>query len=816
MTSALGGVRVLDITRGMAGALATMVLADYGAEVVRVEPLARDPWWDHPAYLLWNRGKRSVEVDLASEEGTAWAHRLVASADVLVESLGPGSADRLGLGWPAVAAVNPELVYCSISAFGRSGPYRSLKPDDGVVNAKTGRMRDQIGHQRDRPTYRAIQDTSFHTAMFSLQGILAALRVVWLSGVGQYLETSLLSGTTAPYDPWLRVAAREPERERPASQEKLEPGPGGPTRSSGRETDPQTASPSLLCTRCKDGRWIMHCHPQRDLFRAWISAIGLGETLAESRYQSAPESFTDDQDRVGLNRRIMARMAEKSAAEWISIYREHPDCSGEIVQTTQEALAHEQSVLNNYRIQIEDPRVGRMAQLGALVAMSETPAEIRGPAPVPGQHGGDGWEWSPRGRRHGPRSGVTLKHPLEGITVVELATWLATPFGAALLAELGARVIKVEPPAGDPHRGPGTNEHNRVRANQGKESIAVNLKATEGQRILHQLLTNADVLIHNVRPGAAGRLGIDYGSVRRIKPDIAYIYASAYGSSGPDSERAAFNPTMAAFAGTVALQSGEGNLPIADPSADPIAGSAVATAALLGLAARLRTGKGQYLETAMINSSLYCNSADALDFAGKPAQREPDALQLGIEATYRLYETQEGWVFLAASPDAEFRKFCLAAGLEDLPSDERFSTWSQRYESRLELETLLAGVFRQRTADDWQDRLLARGVSCVRADGPGYRAFLHDDPHTREIGFMVPTSHWSFAGRARDGLYWRHRPVVQLSATPARLALPYEGLGEHTDAILQELGYSDEDLDRLDREGVVRRARLPAAGDETC
>ena len=108
MTSALGGVRVLDITRGMAGALATMVLADYGAEVVRVEPLARDPWWDHPAYLLWNRGKRSVEVDLASEEGTAWAHRLVASADVLVESLGPGSADRLGLGWPAVAAVNPD------------------------------------------------------------------------------------------------------------------------------------------------------------------------------------------------------------------------------------------------------------------------------------------------------------------------------------------------------------------------------------------------------------------------------------------------------------------------------------------------------------------------------------------------------------------------------------------------------------------------------------------------------------------------------------------------------------------------------------
>jgi crotonobetainyl-CoA:carnitine CoA-transferase CaiB-like acyl-CoA transferase len=254
MTSALAGVRVFDITRGMAGALATMVLADYGAEVVRVEPLARDPWWDHPAYLLWNRRKRSVAVDLASQEGRAWAYRAVEAADVLIESLGPGSAERLGLGWPAVAALNSELVYCSISAFGRTGPYRDLEPDDGVVNAKTGRMRDQVGHQRGRPIYRAVQDTSFHTAMFSLQGILAALRVVRLSGVGQYVETSLLSGTTAPYDPWLRMARREPDPDPPSSRNLLEPGSGRPTRLTRGETDPQTASPSLLCTRCKDGR----------------------------------------------------------------------------------------------------------------------------------------------------------------------------------------------------------------------------------------------------------------------------------------------------------------------------------------------------------------------------------------------------------------------------------------------------------------------------------------------------------------------------------------------------------------------------------
>src|ERR1039458_2102723 len=114
MTSALEGLRVLDISRGMAGPLATMILADYGAEVIRIEPRSRDPLWDHPAYLLWNRGKKSVEIDLASEEGNRRALRMVAASDVIIESLIPGSAERLGMGWLATSALNPALVYCSI------------------------------------------------------------------------------------------------------------------------------------------------------------------------------------------------------------------------------------------------------------------------------------------------------------------------------------------------------------------------------------------------------------------------------------------------------------------------------------------------------------------------------------------------------------------------------------------------------------------------------------------------------------------------------------------------------------------------------
>jgi crotonobetainyl-CoA:carnitine CoA-transferase CaiB-like acyl-CoA transferase len=133
LTQALDGFRVLDFTQGMAGPLATMILADYGAEVIRVEPAGGDPMWAHPAYLLWNRGKKSIELDLFSAEGGIQLEQLIRSADVLVESLRPGEADGLGFGFGRAHQLNPALVYLSISAFGQDGPYHNLKAFDGIV-----------------------------------------------------------------------------------------------------------------------------------------------------------------------------------------------------------------------------------------------------------------------------------------------------------------------------------------------------------------------------------------------------------------------------------------------------------------------------------------------------------------------------------------------------------------------------------------------------------------------------------------------------------------------------------------------------------
>jgi crotonobetainyl-CoA:carnitine CoA-transferase CaiB-like acyl-CoA transferase len=795
------GIRVIDLTQGMAGPLVTMILADYGAEVIRLEPPGGDPWWDAPAYMVWNRGKKSVALDWSGTAARDQARQLVQGADIFIESLRPGEVDRLGLGYEALAAINPALIHFSVSAFGQEGPYKNFKLYDGIINAKSGRMRDQVGWQGNRPTYRAINDTSYHTAMFAVQGLVAALRVRLLTGRGQRLETSLLSGTTAPNNAWRRFEGQPLPPDlypREAPKDAVLRGELVPDR---RESDPHTAIPSQLCAQCKDGRWIMHSHIQQDLFKVWMNTIGFAWIWDDPRFCNAPR-FANHEDRIALNLMIFERMKEKTSLEWREIYRRNPDCAGEIMQTTQEALHHEQFIANGHVVELDDPRVGRITQVGPFARMSETPAVISRPAPLPGQHTTEVLSAPPASPPRITAAGIKPKRPLEGLIMLELASWLAAPFSGALLADLGMRVIKVEPLSGDPYRAMITNE-NMIRSFQGKENVALNLKSNEGRAIFHQLVKRADVVMHNFRPGAPARVGADYDTLRKIKPDLVYVYAASYGSTGPDSLRAAFNPTMGAFTGNSLFQSGEGNLPKGDQSPDPIAGSGVATGIMLGLAARLLTGKGQYVETSMMNSNVYCNSDDAFDYSGKPPRRMPDRAQLGLDATYRLYETAQGWIFLAVQFDPEFSAFCNLIGREDLPRDPRFATWASRHEHRTALGDRLEPVFKTRTAEEWEQVLTAADLGCARADAMGHRRFLYEDAQAQAVGFMVPTQSRAFVDQAPGGRYWRHAPVVKFSETPCESGKPYLGLGEHTRAVLRELGYDDAAIARFKEANVI-------------
>ena len=838
MQGACAGLGVLDLTQGMAGPLATMILADFGAEVVRVEPPEGDPLWSDASYLLVQRGKQSVSLDSRTDAGRRELADLAAGVDVIVESIGEEAARHAGIGYEELSAMYPQLVYCSISGFGSSGPYAQVKADDALVMAKAGILRDQPGWFGDgrRPVYRAPRDGSYFAAMLAVQGILAAVMARDLTGKGQRVETNLLQALSCRQNPKVRWLLRAGESlpVETSSQESAKED----EHSLAHHRDPREINLIGMRVQCKDGRWMVHSHTEPHFFPAWIKVLGFDWIWEDERFKGAPHRFPDEGAKVELVRLVSDRMKEKTSGEWMEAYLQNGNVCGDVIQSTQEALRHRQMIETDNLLRLDDPRVDSLLQVGPLAKIPGAPASVRSPAPTPGQDSA-----TPRPGRARRATVATpgqvraLRGPLDGVTVIECAYYYATPFATALLADLGARVIKIERLQGDPYRLLGGDPYgmsdggtdpvlnlghnNMVRAMQGKESIALNLKDERGREILHRLVAKADVFVHSFRPGVPESLGIDYETMRHVNPDLVYQYGASYGSTGPYSRQPAIDPIIAAFAGTTVHQAGEGNPPLTETGADPVAAAGHATAMALGLFARHRTGRGQYVESSMIVSNIYLNCDDALSYEGKPPRPEVDHVQLGTGPTRRLYETaappagsvrepyenpDSCWVFLSAESDQEFRAFCAVAGSPALAADERFATVAARDRNAAALSALLEEVFRARPAAQWEASLLAAGIGCVTADAMSHFAFLFRDPQALANGTMVETEHPSFGGR-----YWRHAPMLRFSETPGE-ARPHCELGEHTRAILQELGYDQSEMTDLRRADVVE---WPAAHSET-
>jgi crotonobetainyl-CoA:carnitine CoA-transferase CaiB-like acyl-CoA transferase len=685
-----------------------------------------------------------------------------------------------------------------------------LPADDGLVMARAGIFRGQAGWHTDgrRPVFRASRDGSYFATMLAVQGILAALRAREITGEGQQVSVNMLQGLTCRQNPAVRWLLREGEdlpAESAAAAKRQDDAHTLP-----HHRDPREANLIGMRVETKDGRWIVHSHTEPHFFPAWIKVLGFDWIWEDERFKGAPYSITDDEARVELILKIEERMKEKTADEWMALYVESGNVCGDIVQTTQEAIKHPQVTATGSTITVNDPRLGSTLQIGPLAQIAAVPRDSDFRRPTGDLSGG----------------------PLSGITIIEAAYYYATPFATALLTDLGARVIKIEPVRGDPYRSlafgrqdgdPVLNlgHNNMVRAMQGKESIALNLKDPRAKEIIHRLVEKTDVFIHSFRPGVAESLGIDEATLREIKPDLVYHYGASYGSTGPYSRQPAIDPVIAAFAGTTAYQAGQGNPPLTETGADPIAAAGHAAAMMLGLYAREHTGSGQQIESRMIVSNIYLNIEDALSYDGMTERRTPDNLQLGLGPTYRLYETgavgpdetfapyqnpAPQWVFLSADDDYAFVRFCAMAGRDDIAADPRFSSHAAREGNANALADALGEVFATRSAPEWERAAVAAGVGCVMADSIGHFAFLHRDEQAAAVSMMTTSVHPSFGGT-----YWRHAPIVRFSRTPGH-AKPFCEKGEHTRQILRDLGYDDEEMTTLKDDEVIT---WPAEQSET-
>jgi len=815
MADALEGLRVLDLSRAFAGTLVTQLLGDYGAEVIRVEPPGGDPFRAEPAFYLWHRNKKSVTLDLGGAAGREHARLLARESDVLVTDARPGAAERMGLGYESLAAENPGLLYCSITGFGRRGPFANRKGYEALVMAKVGALSHaSFIAPRPGPAFTAVPYASFSAAQAALQGILAALHVRERSGRGQRIDTSLVQGIAAqdPWDWFLHLIAEKYPEAFSTSP------PYSP-----RGVPTQSFSFRLLVCLTRDGRWLQFSQTSPHLFREFMEVLGLAWMWDDPEWSTAPE-FDTEEKRERFWEKMLEAAGKKTLAEWQAVFEEHPNVWAEVFRTTRELLDHPQMGHNGHVLEQKDPRVGRYRTLAPMVAMSRTPGRVRLPAPEPGEHTTEVLTAiRTQNRGAAPAAGRLPSQPLEGITILDFGYFFAAPFGLAILADYGARVIKVEPLSGEPMRRilPWPDA-GAVKSLQGKESVAVDIACPEGREIVHRIVRKADLVLMSYRAGVAEKLGVDYETLRAINPRLVYLNAPGYGKDGPCGRKPAYAPTIGAAAGAGRRQAGPavraepglsmdevkrasiriGQAASGPGQADGCAALGVATALLLGLAARERTGFGQEMLTSMLCTTAYALSEDAIEYEGRRGAADPDRDLYGLNALYRLYQASDGWIFLAAPKASEWEALCRALRkYVPIGTDLRFATASERARNDGDLSEALTCVFRERAAAEWEEELSAADVGCVEVAAPSMPRALMDDPVTREAGFLCEVEHPTF-GRHR-----RLAPLAELSLTPGE-ARAASVLGQHTDAVLREIGYSDADIESLEGAGVIARAKL--------
>ena len=804
MAQVFDGITVLDFTSGRAGGVATMVLSDFGAEVIKIEPPGGEKFRDAPGSIQWNRGKKSVVLDLKTPDGQRKAQALARHADVVVENYRPGVSRRLGIDYDNLSDGHPELIHASLTSFGPVGPYAHYKGYDAVVAAKSGRMM-MFANQNPRtgPNYVVTQGVCHAAATALVRGITAALYLREKTGRGQHVETSMLQAvTTYDHVSWVhgQMVQNRPDEYPPDPL--VGTGRGNPT--------------GYLPVRTKDGQWMQLGNVVERLFRSMMHSLDMDFIYEDPQLKNAP--YLDPDAVEALERIMLEKVQQRTLDEWMSIFLSREgNAAAEPYLSSEQALDHPQIVHNGNVRNLDVPGVGNARQLGPVVNMSATPGNPQSQAPTLGQHTrevlarlGNG----AKGHSNDGAAGAMPSRALEGVTLLDLGTVINGPLGCALVAELGARVIRIEAPGGDWGRmGLPFSAH---RTMAGSECICLDLKTPEGQEIMGKLAAKADLLLHSMRPGAPERTGIGYEQLREINPNLVYLYAGGYGSTGPYSHRPSMAPIAGAVSGGGVAQMGRDAFPppeqpmsideIAavakqlkranDGTADHSTAMVNAVGLVLGLYARERTGEAQYVESTMINANAYLNIDDFYWHEGKQPRPLPDPEGYGLHALYRLYRAKSGWVFLACLFDEEWQALCRAIDRSDLLDDARFVTREARETNDDALAAELAPLFAREDAVHWEGLLTAVDVACVKAEDRGMYYFFNDDPHVRENGLLTEVE------APRFGEFWRYSPVVSFSETSGR-AGPGPLKGQQTRPILRELGYTDDQILDLKERKVV-------------
>jgi crotonobetainyl-CoA:carnitine CoA-transferase CaiB-like acyl-CoA transferase len=730
---------VSDLGLGLAGGVPGMVLGDLGATVTRVVDAAPAPidawvtWGD-----AWHRAKRIV----ASADPSAVAS-LLGDADIAFV-YGPETAiEQAGLGYAPIARANPGLVYA------RCRPSRTARgavDDYGLlVEARAGFCTQLAGH-RPGPIFVDVRATGSGAAFLLTTSALALLLRRERTGLGGWSETSLYDGMLATLGCML-------------GRSEQAPAPVEGYWASG------STYPNFLY-RCADG----------ELLQVWFGGKGMYAKLIEVLGdEPSTEGYYADQVNGGLQER---------KERWHSFFVRQPRDLW-IEQLRAAGVACE-PILEPAEA-LTDPH---LAEVGLAVAGADGATFAGTPIAVQPLVAGAASSPSDGDPAVAPEGGL-----LAGLKVLDFSAFVAGPLGAQVLADLGADVIKVEPPEGEAMR---AAAYAVAACQRGKRSLTIDLGHPEARPVVERLIGWADVVLHNFRVGVSERLRIDEATVGQLNPQAVYCHASAFGPDGPRATYPGNDALMQAVTGFERAVGGVGNDPLAATwiPIDMSGGWIAAAGILAGLYARARTGRGQQVATSLLGAGMLLQSGAYRQGDSVVGGPQLDADQTGYGPGYRLYEAGDGQWFALVVPDpSAWDRLRALPEAALLPAAYVPLRGGATDVDALEAEKVLETAFLGAPAAAWVERLRDLGLLAELVDDvdrDGFRRGILDDPVNQQLGRTVAYEAFDWGHFEQIGRLLRCGPDAE-TATP--LMLP--AIGEHTVEVLLELGFDQVEVDQL-------------------
>lgn len=803
----LHGLTVVDLSTTTPGAYASVFLADAGADVVMVEPPAGNALRAMTGWPALARGKKSVTLDLYTAAGLASLQDLLRVADVLITTSRPAALERLGLTPTHLTDLNPRLVSASITGWGTTGPWANDKGYEALVLARMGVFHGKAQmSERPGPSFTPTPWASWGAAHTAVQGILSALYERESSGVGQHVEADLLRGAASmdTYNWFFElVCARWPDAYQAMYAFDNEGRPAAPLIY------------PLLVAQTKDGHWLQFAQTEPRLFFAMMTEFGLAHVFTDPYWQGIP-LFDDVERRVELRDTMLEKVRERTLAEWQHVFDTNPDVTAEIFNDPVAALDHPQLQHDGRVVTVDDSDLGPVRQPSTLVHVDGKPLTELRPAPRLGADTEQLLASLPSRSSATPATDApTGELPLADVTILELGSMFAAPYGATVLTDLGARILKVEPLAGDSMRNlVAFPEAGGAKVMQGKESVALDINTPEGLAIVHELAKKSDIVLQSYRAGAATRIGVDAATLKALNPDLVYLNAPGYGTEGPYGGRPAYAPSVGAASGL--SMSDLGGLVLrgddldeikrvalrrhtagANPSvqADGVAALGVASSMLLGLLARKRGLPLGDMTATMLSSATHALMDRNTDYANRPEPPVSDPELYGLGALYRLYEASDGWIFLAAPQDFEWNALAEALRPYTDLGHKKFSTPDLRRTHDADLAETLDAVLRTRSKFEWEKEFNVQDIGCVAVTERTPEIHLQGDEYF-EAGYTV---------LADSPVFDEHRRLAPLTRFSRSGVKADAGcmIGEHTDSVLSEIGISPERISELREKDIV-------------